>query len=373
MIYPIRIAHMIGSLNIGGSQAMVMNIYRNIDRNKFQFDFILDSPNELDHASEVEKLGGRIFSMPKFKGYNLIEVIRSWDIFFSNHPEYRILHSHVRSYASLYLPIAKKYGVMTIIHSHNTSNGSDFRSYIKKVFQYPLRYQADYYMACSKSAAEWLFGSSVLNLNNYMMLPNSINVNMFSYNETVRNEIREELGLSDCIVIGHTGRMVQQKNHKFLIEIFAEVLKIIPTARLMLVGDGELRQEIESCCVKYNMYDKVIFVGSKMDVHKYYQAMDVFVFPSLSEGLGIVTIEAQTSGLECVVSDEVPVEADVGANLLHRLSLNDSSKVWAEYVASKCRYCREDKKLYAIKAGYDISCTVNGIENVYSQLHKIGD
>ena len=162
-----RVLHMIGSLGIGGSQAFVMNIYRKIDRSKMQFDFIIDHPEYDYYVNEIEEKGGKVFRFKTFKGKNYFSMIKEWDIFFSSHPEYKILHCHVRSYASLFIPIAKKYGVKVIIHSHNDSNGNGLKAFFKYVLQLPLRFQADYYMACSQKAGEWLFGKRICSSNKF--------------------------------------------------------------------------------------------------------------------------------------------------------------------------------------------------------------
>ena len=153
---------MIGSLEMGGSQAMVMALYRAVDKEKVQFDFIVDSDKENVFVEEIQKLGGKIFRFPKFNGKNYLQIRSAWKSFFWEHPEYKVLHSHVRSYASLYLPIAKSFGVKTIIHSHNTSNGHGVTALGKKILQYPLRFQADYFFGCSELAGQWLFGKKVI-------------------------------------------------------------------------------------------------------------------------------------------------------------------------------------------------------------------
>jgi len=158
----IRVLQMIGSLNIGGSQAMILNLYEAIDRTKVQFDFILDEPTQRELADRVIQLGGKIYEMPKFTGKNYFEVKRAWKSFFAEHPEYKILHSHVRSYASIYFPIARKYGVATIIHSHSTSNGSGLKSLAKAMLQRPIRHMADYLFACSSASGQWLYGKKVI-------------------------------------------------------------------------------------------------------------------------------------------------------------------------------------------------------------------
>ena len=361
----IRILHMIGSLNIGGSQAMIMNLYRNIDREKIQFDFILDHPEQLYFADEVRKLGGKIYFMPTFNGKNIFQVKRAWNSFFEEHTEYRILHSHVRSYASLYLPIAKKHGLYTIIHSHSTANGKGLSSLVKSFLQYPLRYQADYFMACSDNAGRWLFGDKVVDGENYLMLPNAIDSDAYNYSDCVRIKMRESLNIDDNFVVGHVGRFTEPKNHSFLIEAFEEVLKIIPSSKLLLVGDGELRPEIEHRIVEKNIVDKVIITGNKSNTSDYYQAMDVFVFPSLWEGLGIVAIEAQASGLHCIVSERIPKEIDLGAGLVDVLSLDLGPKAWAEKIASINCEKRRGRKDAIVAAGYDVKANAEKLTDFY--------
>lgn len=175
----VRILQMIGSLNVGGSQTMILNLYRNIDRDKIQFDFVLDHPDERYFAADAEALGARIYSLPGFTGFNAHEVKKAWDAFLTEHPEHKVLHSHVRSYASLYLPVAKKHGLRTIIHSHNTSNGSGISSLVKHLMQKPLRDQADVLMACSREAGEWLFGKEACARDNYIFLPNAVDTRRF--------------------------------------------------------------------------------------------------------------------------------------------------------------------------------------------------
>jgi glycosyltransferase involved in cell wall biosynthesis len=222
---------MIGALEMGGSQALVMNLYRHIDREKIQFDFILDHPDRDDYVDEVKALGGRIYTMPGFHG-NVHQVRRAWDEFFTNHPEYKVLHSHVRSYASLYLPIAKRHGVKTIIHSHSTSNGKGFSSLVKMALQYPLRYQADVLMGCSKESGEWLFGKKATAGDRFFFLPNGVDLQRFSFDENIRQQYRRDMGLEDKIVIGHVGRFHPAKNHMFLLESFAQLKRLRPNAVL---------------------------------------------------------------------------------------------------------------------------------------------
>lgn len=193
----IRILHVLGGLDRGGAETMVMNLYRAIDKTQVQFDFITHTNRRQAYTEEIEKLGGKIYYFPKFKGINYFQLKSIWKKFFKDHPEYRILHSHVRSYASLYLPIAKKAGLKTIIHSHSTSNGRGLGSVVKRIMQYPLRWQADYFFGCSKEAGTWLFGDKIVNSPKYHILRNAIDTEQYKFNPEIRKEYREKLGLGE--------------------------------------------------------------------------------------------------------------------------------------------------------------------------------
>ena len=367
----IRILHMIGSLDIGGSQAMVINLYRKIDRSKIQFDFILDHPDQLYFAEGVTALGGKIFFMPTFKGKNILEVKKAWNQFFKEHPEYKILHSHVRSYASIYIPIAKKYGLKTIIHSHSTSNGKGFSAVVKAIMQYPLRFQADYFMACSDKAGKWLFGNKIIQSNKYMMIPNAINAAKFEFNQAMRNQIRHDLGVDKKCVIGHVGRLTEPKNHDFLIDIFYEMKTIRNDMVLLLVGDGDLRSSIENKIEKLGIRDSAILVGNKSNTYDYYQAMDLFIFPSLWEGLGIVAIEAQASGLTCFISDKIPLEADLKVGLIRIVSLEKSASEWAKQILNEKMVERKGRKDAVVNAGFDIESNSQFLQEFYTKLFEM--
>lgn len=362
----IRILHMIGCLEIGGSQSMIMNIYRNIDRRMIQFDFVIDKDVKSPLYKEITQLGGKIYKMPKFNGINIIEVQSSWKKFFENHSEYKILHSHVRSYASIYLPIAKKIGVKTIIHSHSTSNGTGLASLVKKIIQFPLRYQADYLFACSKEAGEWLFGKKAVKNDNFKVIYNGIDCERFRFNKENRMFIRKKYGIENNFVIGHIGRHTLPKNPIFLLKLFAEIYKAEPNARLLQVGQGELTEQMKEKCDKLGIADKVIFTGPRDDIPDFLSAMDVFVFPSLWEGLGIVAIEAQASGLQTICSDVIPKEACI-TDLFHALSLNLPLDKWVRYILQFADgYERKDMHARITEMGYDIHQTVQWLEEFYN-------
>lgn len=360
-----RILHVLGGLDRGGAETMVMNLYRNIDRSKIQFDFIIHTESHGDYTDEILKLGGKIFSFPKYKGSNTFYYIKCWKNFFRDHPEYRIIHSHIRSTASIYLPIAKKFGLKTIAHSHSTSSGKGISALVKNIFQLPLRYIADYLFSCSEESGIWLYGRRAIKKNNHKIIKNSIDAEKFIFSNEARKAIREEFNIKDEFVIGHIGRMTYPKNHEFLIEIFKKVHDKNPETKLMLVGAGELENRIKQKVIELGLSESVIFTGSRADVPELLFAMDVFVFPSRFEGLGIVVIEAQASGLYSVCSDAVPLEAKL-SELVEYLSLQESAEKWADAVLSyQDGYKRKDMYQTICAAGYDIIDNVRWLEEFY--------
>lgn len=362
----IRVLHMIASLDVGGSQTMMMNIYRNIDREKIQFDFVIDHPQEDYFAEEIRSLGGRVFTMTPFRGTNAGEVKRDWNNFFYTHPEYRILHSHTRSYASLYLPVAKAHGVRTIIHSHSTSTGGGVKGAVKSVMQLPLRHQADVLMACSLDAGEWLFGKRACQSERFVLLPNGIDVRRFAGNPETRRQYRRELGLEGKYVIGHVGRFYDVKNHSFLLDAFRKAREKDEDAVLLLVGVGPLQQETAQKAVDLGIAEQVIMTGNRDDVPALLGAMDVFAFPSLWEGLGIAVVEAQAAGLPCVISDTITREVGLSP-LVRYLPLGDA-EAWADALLE--RRARQDVTEAIVRAGYDIRGTARRLAELYTRLDR---
>lgn len=323
---PIRIVHNIASLHLGGSQAFVMNVYRNIDRSKVQFDFVVTPETKEGFYDEITNLGGKIFTCPRYKGTNHIQYNKWWDDFFNKHPEYKVIHGHVRSTASIYLKIAKKHELVTIAHSHSTSNGNGISAIVKRIIQLPIRKQADFLFACSDKAGKWLFGEKAITQQNYYMIPNGVDLKRFEFDINKRYQMRMTLGIKeDTMVLGHIGRLSTPKNHKFLLNVFNQYHKINSNSKLLLVGDGELFESIKQHINKLDINDAVIMTGSKQNTEDYYQIMDIFLFPSLWEGLPVSVVEAQANGLQCIISDVITHDVDLTA-LIQYLPLDE--KLW---------------------------------------------
>ncbi len=360
----IRVLHMIASLDVGGSQTMMMNIYRNIDREKIQFDFIIDHPGETYFAPEIEAMGGRVYTLAGFHGTNAGEIRRDWNNFFYTHPEYRILHSHSRSYASLYLPVARKHGLKTIIHSHSTNSGSGLKGAVKTVLQLPLRDQADILMACSQGSGEWLYGKRACRSERFVLLPNGIDTSRFTLAPSVREQYRRDLGIGGRFVIGNVGRFRDVKNHTFLLDAFQKVHERNPGAVLLLVGVGPLQQAMAEKAVALGVADQVLMTGNRDDVPELLSAMDVFAFPSLWEGLPMTVVEAQAAGLPCVLSDTITREVDVSP-LVEYLPLGDPD-VWAEALLKPRK--RLDASEAIREAGFDIRDSAAKLTALYTRL-----
>ena len=357
---------MIASLTYGGSQAMIVNLCKAMDQKKVHCDFIIDHPELSGMAEIIESLGSKIYVLPTFKGTNVKEIREAWDRFFAEHPDYRILHSHSRSYASLYLPIARKHGLKTVIHSHNTSNGKGIASIAKNILQFPLRYQADYYIGCSKEAGEWLFGDRIVRSDRFHVLNNAIDTDRFSFDPKIRKEYRKMFGLKEEKVFIQVGRMDVQKNHLFMLETYAEYLKKDRNSRLFLVGNGELRPQIDEKIKELGLEDHVTILEYRNDVEKLLQMADCFLMPSLFEGLSVAAVEAQATGIRCLLSDNCDENVNI-TGLCRFLPL--SSSAWIEAMGGDFTL-RPDTKEDIIKAGFDVHATAEWLQEFYRSISE---
>jgi glycosyltransferase involved in cell wall biosynthesis len=345
-----------------------MNLYRNINRKNIQFDFVVHTNEICAFDEEIKQLGGKIYIVPKYKGINHFEYMKVWKHIFESNPQYKIIHGHVRSTASIYLNIAKLYNLTTIAHSHNSSSGIGIRAIIKDILQYPIRFTADYFIACSMSAGKWLFGRRIVESENFFVLNNAIEVERFRFNSYLRKNIRNELNLEDKFVIGHIGRFHPQKNHDFLVEVFNRIYAMDNNSVLLLVGDGALKSEIQLKVKNLCLEKNVIFTGVRSDVQEILQAMDVFLFPSLYEGLPVILIEAQASGLIIFASDKITRDVDITSNIFFT-SLDSDLDVWAKKILSyRNGYSRRNTSVEINVTGYDVKSNAEELESFYLSL-----
>lgn len=364
----IRVLHVIGAMDRGGAETMIMNFYREINREEIQFDFLVHETRECDYDNEIKKLGGEIFSVPRYKIYNYFLYKKHIKVFFGNHHDYDIVHGHICSCVNIYLTEAKKYGIKTIAHSHASDFGLSLYTIFTKMVSFKTRHIADYFFACSLQAGMDHYGKNIVNSLRFNVLNNGINTRLYLFNKEKREQIRNELSIDDKIVIGHVGRFTYAKNHDFIIKVFKEIQKINNRTVLLLFGRGELEKHVREQVVKEGLEKQVLFMGVVENVYDYLNALDVFLFPSRFEGLGIALIEAQASGLPCVINETLPKEGVLSEHVC-KLSLDESPKRWGaaclEHVGTTDR-----KELNSLvkKKGFDISCETKRLEEIYCQI-----
>lgn len=354
-------------MNRGGAETLIMNLYRNIDRNKVQFDFLTCKKGVFD--SEIIQMGGKVHRIPYITDVGHFKYIKELNHFFSLNNDYKIVHSHMDKMTGFVLHKAKKAGIpIRISHSHNTSSEGGTASRIYKwVAGNFILPNATNLIACSTIAAEWLFkGHS----SKTKILKNGIECSQFAFSESVRREVREELNIKEnAFVLGHIGRFNHQKNHTFLLDIFAKFNNKNRNSLLLLVGDGSLRSDIEKQVEELKLVNKVRFVGIRNDINRILQAFDVFVFPSLHEGLPVSLIEAQASGLPCAISTNISKEVDLGSNLVEFLSLAEQD-LWIQKLI-QIATSRSSRKIVTdivVEQGYDIRETAGNIEDFYLSI-----
>lgn len=359
----IRVLQVVPAMNCGGIENFIMNLYRNIDRTQVQFDFLyhFSAPSFFD--AEIEALGGHIYRMSVREDYRLLHYLHEVDTFFKEHPCYAVLHGHYSGFGMFYNAIAKKNGIQVRIgHSHNTMEEKSMIGMIDKAMSRFFRYGVTDCMACSIEAGRYLFGERP-----FTVVPNSIATESFAFDAQKRAQMRSQLHLSeDATVYGHIGRFVQQKNHFFLLAVFAEILKRQPKAILLLVGEGALQQRCVEKCAELGIANAVRFLGVRSDAADLYHAMDVFVFPSLFEGFGIVALEAQTNGLPCLVSTELPSAIHV-TGLVTAMPLKSGAAAWAKTAVTLQNNARSGYAQTVAQAGYDVKLEAQRLQAFYLQ------
>ena len=307
---PIRVLQILpgGKVN-GGIENFIMNFYRKIDKNKVQFDFLVHYKEKGYFDEEIIKLGGKIYYFSIREDNNFIKYIYELMIFFRNHKEYKIVHGHMSSLAFIYFFIAKINGVkIRVAHSHINGVERNIKGKILEYLIKLIKYTANYYLACSDEAGKYMFKN-----RRYLIIKNAIDIERFKFNSLERKKIRSELGIENNFVLGHIGRFNLQKNHDYLLQIFKKIYIKDSKIKLLLIGDGPLKYRIKQRAEKEGVANGIIFKDATLDISNYLFAMDLFLLPSYFEGLGIVAIEAQTTGLKTIVSEFVPEEAKISS------------------------------------------------------------
>lgn len=359
----IRILQVVNIMDRAGLETMLMNYYRNIDRTKVQFDFLTHRAEKGAYEDEIIGMGGRVYHAPRLYPQNYPQYFKYMKEFFEEHPEYKIIHSHIDAMSYFPLKAAKNSRVpVRIAHSHSSRFDKDMKLPIKFIAQKNIVRVATNNCACGEVAGRFMFRNQP-----FEIIRNAVEVGTFKYNESVRIKKREELRLGDKFVVGHVGRYCYIKNQMFLIDIFNEITKFKSNANLILVGKGEDQKKIERKIEELNLEKKVTLLIDRSDVNELYQAMDVFVMPSLFEGLPVVGIEAQANGLPCLVSDRISKELLI-TNNIEMLSLDLGEKIWAEKILNMCVDRNSNAESELIKAGYDIVSEAEKLQRWYMNL-----
>lgn len=361
----LRVLQVVTHMERGGLESMLMNYYRYIDREKIQFDFLVHRQERAAYDDEIEAMGGKIYRLPRLVPWSKA-YLTALNRFFDEHPEYRIVHVHQDCLSSVILKAAQQHNIpVRIAHSHNANQDRNLKYPIKLWCRRSIPRCATHLFACGKDAGDWMFGGA-----SYQIINNAIDTTAYTYDTNKRVELRRQLGLADELVIGHVGRFNPQKNHPFLMDIFAALLKKESNAVLLLVGGGEGMSQIREKAQKLGIAEHVHFLGVRSDVADLMQAMDVFVLPSLYEGLPVTMVEAQAAGLPCIISDKVPPECILTEGLVDIMTLSASPEAWAEKILAKRAIPRTDHRAEIVAHGFDITTEAVKLQEFYLKAYE---
>ncbi len=373
---PIRVLQIVGRMDRGGIETMIMNIYRNIDREKVQFDFLAHYGREAAFNDEIRALGGRIYEMPALKdetkGYywRLFAYIKALKKFFDEHKEYKIIHCHMTNTAGIYMPIAKKRGITCIIsHSHNTKAKHGLIGRVTDILQKPICKYATDMFACSEAAKNWFYPEDAIKSGKVKVIANAVDADKFRFNEEKRIIMRKELDLGEGITVVCVSRFRKEKNQIFLMEVLKKMKEKHNDAVFVFAGDGPCEDEVKAKAKEYGLEKNTRFLGMRSDVPDILQAADAFTLTSLWEGLPVAGIEAQASGLHCVVSDGVTEEMNA-IGMVEYLSLDEPVEKWCEKLEAAALKPREDTYEQIKSAGYDIHTTTPWLQDFYLSKHN---
>lgn len=380
----VRVLHVLGNTNLGGAESRIMDLYRHTDRNRVQFDFLVHSGEEGFFEKEIRELGGRIFRVPRFRIYNYFSYRKALKEFFQKHHEFALVQGHMTSTAAIYLPIAKKAGVKkTAAHARSAGVDKGLKGTMTRFLRRNLADKADYLFTCSELAGISVYGEKAVQEGKTIFIPNAIDCAGFTFDPEKRKKMREELGLTDAIIIGHVGRFHYAKNHEYLLRVFAELCRMGIRAcgstaengadqnyHLILLGEGPLMEDTRKLAEELGVADRVHFLGNHKNIADYYQAMDYFVYPSRYEGMPGTIVEAQASGLPCLMSDTICREV-IATDLVETMSIEKEPKVWAEVLQRRIDALvskQENRKKYAAKmaaAGFDVQAQAERMMRFY--------
>ena len=363
---PIRILMLFTIMNRGGAETMVMNYYRNIDRTKVQFDFMVHREERGAYDDEIEAMGGKIYRMMPLHPFTFGKYQKQIAHFFDEHNEYKIIHGHCSESGYFVYKEANKRGIPVIIaHAHSTKALFDLKWFFRTYFKHAMRKYVTQIFTCGEESAIWLAGKELG--KKAILQRNAIDTQRYIYSPSTTQKIRESLQISnDTLVIGHVGSFWKIKNQTFLIDVFQNFHKQYPQSKLLLVGEGELKNEMIQKVQSLHLENVISFLGSRSDVPDLLKAFDVFVFPSLGEGLSVAMLEAQCAGLPCVVSNTIPKEVEM-TDLITYLPLNNQPETWCEQIlkVSQKKNNRNQYPAILTEKGYDIRKNAEWLQNFY--------
>lgn len=367
---PIRVLRIMGPVVSGGVDIITMNYYRAMNKDKIQLDFIFDGYHETIIDNEIPNMGGKIYKVESYTSSMWKSMRQVYKIIKDN--KYQIVHSHMNALSVFPLCAAKLAGAkVRIASNHSTATKGEIKKTLLKYILRPFaKVFPTHYAACSQHAGYWLFGKKSCDKGNVKFIKNAIDLDKYTFSTDIRKQVQEELGVQGKFVIGHAGRFAYQKNHKFIVEVFAEIVKKYDNTVLLLAGDGPLKPEIERIVKEKNLNDKVIFLGIRNDIYRIMQAIDVFLFPSFYEGLGNVITEAQAVSTVSFVSEGIPDEIRFTEYVIG-MNLSQPAEEWADAIlVYKDGYKRKDTKLIMEKNGYSIEKEANSLVEYYLDLYE---
>ena len=362
----IRVLQVVGKMHYGGMETLIMNIYRNIDREKVQFDFLVHYEEPGEYDDEIKSLGGRIFVMPKTSPQNYIKCKKAYYKFFKEHHDYKKVHVHLHNMAFLIFPEAKKFDISCVIHIHNTGVEKNLKGYLGWYCTRKAVPKADTVFTCSEESAQFFIPPRCN--KEYKVIKNGISAENFLFKKEIREQVRQELGLEEKFILLCAARFAIQKNHDFLVDIINELQRYDENIKLLLVGKGPLEEKIREKVKRLHLEEKVEFLGARGDVNKLMQAADCYIMPSLWEGLPVVFVEAQAAGLKVYTSEEVLSKEASITDLIEGISLSDDAKKWARKIYLQKNYERKNQSDALRKSGFDIKVTAKFLEEFYEEL-----
>ena len=356
---PIRILHIVTNMSYGGLENLLMNYYRNIDREIIQFDFLTHVDIHQDFEDEIRMLGGRIYRLPRLNPFSP-SYRKKLDGFFRLHPEYTIAHCHLDCLAGIPLKAAQKNHVpIRIAHGHGCSQNHNLKYLIKMLYKPTIPRYATALFACGEKAGDWMFGGEP-----YTVMRNAIDAGAFRYGRERACQKKEELGFVGKFVIGHVGQFREEKNHLFLIEVFAEIARKDDNCVLLLVGKGPKMEPAKERARALGIAEKVCFAGARSDIPELMQAMDVFVLSSIYEGLPVTMVEAQAAGLPCVISSGISAECKL-TDAVEQIALSEGAPVWADRILTYKTFSRQDTYDRIVESGFDIQANARWLKDFY--------